>query len=87
MTPPDYSGLLADLAAEEAELDRVVADLDDAGWATPTPAAGWDVRDSVAHLAYTEDLARAALSDEAEFEMAKPLTPYGPTVTARRPWS
>jgi len=67
MTPPDYPGLLADLAAEEADLDRVVVDLDDGGWATPTPAAGWDVRDSVAHLALSEDLARAALSDEAEF--------------------
>src|ERR1700730_12982320 len=67
MTPPDYPGVLADLAAEEADLDRVVADLDDAGWATPTPAAQWDVRESVAHLAYTEDLARAALSGEAEF--------------------
>jgi len=67
MTPPDYRGLLADLAAEEAALDRVVADLDDAGWATPTPAEGWDVRDSVAHLAFTEDLARAALTDEDEF--------------------
>jgi uncharacterized protein (TIGR03084 family) len=67
VTPPDYPGLLADLAAEEADLDRVVVDLDDDGWATPTPAAGWDVQDSVAHLAYAEDLARVALCDEAEF--------------------
>jgi uncharacterized protein (TIGR03084 family) len=67
MTRPDYPGLLADLAAEEAALDRVVADLDQGGWATPTPAEGWDVRDSVAHLAFTEDLARAALTDEEEF--------------------
>jgi uncharacterized protein (TIGR03084 family) len=67
MTRPDYPGLLADLAAEEAALDRVVADLDEAGWATPTPAEGWDVRDSVAHLAFTEDLARAALTDKEEF--------------------
>ena len=42
----------------------VVADLDPAGWATPTPAEGWDVRDSIAHLAYTEDLAGAALTDD-----------------------
>lgn len=67
MTGPDYPGLLADLAAEEAALDRVVADLDEAGWVTPTPAEGWDVRDSVAHLAFTEDLAGAALTDEDEF--------------------
>lgn len=67
MTRPDYPGLLADLAAEEAALDRVVADLDEAAWTTPTPADGWDVRDSVAHLAYTEDLAQAALTDDEEF--------------------
>jgi uncharacterized protein (TIGR03084 family) len=67
MTRPAYPGLLADLAAESAALDRVVADLDEAAWSTPTPAEGWDVRDSVAHLAFTDDLARAALTDEDDF--------------------
>jgi uncharacterized protein (TIGR03084 family) len=67
VSDPDYPALLADLEAEEASLDRVVADLDDRGWSTPTPAAGWDVRDSVAHLAFTEDLARAALLDPDDF--------------------
>jgi len=64
---PDYPGLLADLVAEEDALDRVVADLDPPGWATPTPAAGWDVRDSIAHLASSEDLARTAMHDPAAF--------------------
>jgi uncharacterized protein (TIGR03084 family) len=67
MTGPDYPGLLADLAAEESALDRVVTDLDEAGWVTPTPAEGWDVRDSIAHLAFTEDLAGAAMTDADEF--------------------
>ncbi len=67
MNPPDYPGLLADLEAEEAALDRVVADLPDDDWRTPTPATGWDVRDSIAHLAFTEDLALAALRDPDEF--------------------
>ena len=67
MSGPDYRGLLRDVTDEEAALDRVVADLDPAGWATPTPAAGWDVRDSVAHLAFTEDLAGVALRDPAAF--------------------
>jgi uncharacterized protein (TIGR03084 family) len=65
---PDYPGLLADVAAEEAALDGVVADLDPDGWAAPTPAAGWDVRDSIAHLAGSEDLARTALHDPATFQ-------------------
>ena len=46
MSGPTTPALLADLAVEEASLDRVVADLDPDGWATPTPAEGWDVRDS-----------------------------------------
>jgi uncharacterized protein (TIGR03084 family) len=64
---PDYAALLDDLAAEEAALDRLVARLDEAGWRTPTPAAGWDIKDSIAHLANTEDLAIAALRDPDEF--------------------
>ena len=63
-----YSALLDDLVAEEADLDALVAPLDEAGWRTPTPAAGWDVRDSVAHLAYSEDLASAAALDRAAFD-------------------
>ena len=71
MTPPDYPGLLADVAAEEAALDAVLVDLDAAAWATPTPAAGWDVRDSVAHLAFTEDLAMLALTDPDGFSVRR----------------
>jgi uncharacterized protein (TIGR03084 family) len=67
MTSPDFATLLRDLAAEEAALDRVVAPLDEATWRTPTPAAGWDVRDSVAHLACIEDFAHVALTDADEF--------------------
>jgi uncharacterized protein (TIGR03084 family) len=63
----EYRGLLADLAAEEAELDTIVAGLDDAAWSTATPAEGWDVRDSIAHLAYSEELAATALLDPDTF--------------------
>ena len=40
--------LLDDLRAEQADLRALVAEAD---LATPTPAEGWDVRDTVAHLA------------------------------------
>ncbi len=63
----DYAALLADLTDEEAALDRLVTGLDDRGWAATTPAAGWDVRDSVAHLAVSEELAATALTDEDAF--------------------
>ena len=71
MSAPDYPGLLDDLEAEEAALDAVVADLTEDQWRTPTPAVGWDVRDSVAHLAFTEDLALATLNDPDEFRIAR----------------
>ena len=64
----DYAALLADLEAEEAALDDDVAGLDDVGWRTPTPAAGWDVRDSIAHLAVAEELASLALTDAPAFD-------------------
>ena len=67
MDAKEYGALLDDLVAEEDQLDAVVAPLDDAGWATATPAEGWDVRDSIAHLAATDDWAVLALSDPDEF--------------------
>jgi len=63
-----YEALLRDLGDEQSDLDGVVADLDATGWATPTPAAGWDVRDTIAHLAFSEDLAVLAMTDEGTFE-------------------
>src|SRR5262245_5321372 len=59
--------VLADLAAESAELDGLVADLDDAGWATPTPAAGWTIAHQIAHLAWTDRAAVLAVADPAGF--------------------
>jgi uncharacterized protein (TIGR03084 family) len=49
--------LVADLAAETAALDAFVADLGRDDWLAPTPAWQWDVRDSVAHLADTDEIA------------------------------
>src|SRR5262245_15619955 len=37
----DYPALVDDLLAAEADLDAVVASVDDAQWSTPTPADGW----------------------------------------------
>lgn len=50
-------GVLADLAAESEQLEQWVAQLDEAGWRTPTPAEGWDVATSIAHLAWTDEVA------------------------------
>ncbi len=56
--------VLADLAAEGERLESLVAGLDDAGWHTPTPAPGWDVATQVAHLAWTDDVALKAATDQ-----------------------
>ena len=46
-----------DYEAEQAELHELLIGLDDDAFARPTPAAGWDVRDQVSHLAHTEQVA------------------------------
>ena len=67
METPDLAGILADLAAEHADLDRIVAPLDVAQWETATPAEGWAVRDQVSHLAYFDGEARRAIVDPEGF--------------------
>lgn len=60
--------LLADLDAEGDQLRAAVSGLDDAGWATPTPAAGWDVAAQIAHLAWTDEAAVLAARSHLEPE-------------------
>jgi len=62
------SGLLADLAAESAQLRAAVADLPDQRWRTPTPAEGWDVATQIAHLAWTDECAVVAATDPEAWE-------------------
>jgi uncharacterized protein (TIGR03084 family) len=59
--------LVDDLEAEAADLDARVAPLDDDAWRTPTPAAGWDVRDTVGHLRAFDRDALLALTDAGGF--------------------
>lgn len=61
------AALLTDLAAESADLDARVAQLPAQAWFTATPAAGWDIRDTLTHL-YQSDLdGLLALSDPDAF--------------------
>ncbi|KSU57321.1 MULTISPECIES: TIGR03084 family metal-binding protein [unclassified Gordonia (in: high G+C Gram-positive bacteria)] len=60
-------GVVADLEAESAQLDALVAGLDDAGWATPTPAPGWTIAHQIAHLAWTDEVAAVAATDPDRF--------------------
>jgi uncharacterized protein (TIGR03084 family) len=60
-------GILPDLSAEGDWLEQLVSDLPDSDWRRPTPAEGWDVAATIAHLAWTDEcavLAAAAGSGE-----------------------
>lgn len=60
-----------DLELEHADLDAVVAPLDEAQWSMATPAAGWAVRDQVSHLWFFDVRALMALTDPEAFERDK----------------
>jgi uncharacterized protein (TIGR03084 family) len=59
--------VIADLADEHDGLAALVADIDEAGWRTPTPASGWDVADSVSHLHFFDIRAALAIRDADGF--------------------
>jgi uncharacterized protein (TIGR03084 family) len=65
--PADLGHLCDALAAEAAVLDALVADLDDVGWTTPTPAPGWIVHDQISHLAHFDDMCALAATDPDAF--------------------
>ncbi|MDT4969874.1 MAG: hypothetical protein QOG22_17, partial [Pseudonocardiales bacterium] len=64
----DLTGLLADLAAETADLDAAVAALPQQDWARPTPAEGWTIAHQIGHLAWTDDVAALAATDPEQFQ-------------------
>lgn len=65
MNGPD--GVFDDLRDEGEALDALVAELDEAGWAAPTPAPGWSVAHQIAHLAWTDRQALRAATDPEGF--------------------
>jgi len=60
--------LLSDLAAEQEDLDATLDALTASAWLRPTPAAGWDVRDTVSHVCFFDEVATVALTDPEAFE-------------------
>ncbi|GAA5046242.1 TIGR03084 family metal-binding protein [Nocardia callitridis] len=63
----DLEALLAELADECADLERLVARLDAEGMATPTPAPGWSIAHQIGHLAWTDEVATIAATDADRF--------------------
>ena len=66
--PPDsLAPLIADLAAEHAALDLIVASIDEPAWDRPTPSEGWSVRDQIGHLTFFDSAATRSVTDPAAF--------------------
>jgi uncharacterized protein (TIGR03084 family) len=65
--PTTLPGLLEELEAEHADLERLVGGLDEASWGLATPAPDWAVRDQVSHLAFFDDTATVAITDPDTF--------------------
>jgi uncharacterized protein (TIGR03084 family) len=65
--PVEMRDLVDDLAAESADLRRLVAGLDEIGWRTPTPAVGWTIGDQISHLAFFDDAAITSATDPDRF--------------------
>ncbi|MEN8042108.1 MAG: maleylpyruvate isomerase family mycothiol-dependent enzyme, partial [Actinomycetota bacterium] len=55
--------ILSDLVAEQQHLDQFLQTLHTRQWATPTPAEGWTIQDTVSHLAYVEGFAAEILAE------------------------
>lgn len=67
VTAADLDALRADLAAEVASLAEMVEPLGAEQLSRPTPAEGWDVADTLAHLAGFDDNATLAVEDPDAF--------------------
>ena len=63
----DLDELIADLADEQDALAVVLRRMPPDAWDRPTHAPGWGVRDQVAHLASTDEMATLAIADPAAF--------------------
>lgn len=62
------SKLRDELAAENADLDDLVAELKPCEWKIVTPAPGWTVAHQIAHLAWTDEIALLSATAPSEFE-------------------
>lgn len=60
-----------DLDQEQQALDAVVAGLSEDQWLLATPAAGWDVKDTIIHLVQADMAAHLAVADADRFQQAK----------------
>ncbi|MCU1413044.1 MAG: hypothetical protein JWN80_384 [Microbacteriaceae bacterium] len=63
----DIPALVADLAAESAVVDGLLAGMEPADWRLPTPSIGWNITDQASHLAYFDETTVMSLRDAEAF--------------------
>ena len=73
----DVGALVADLAAESAALDELVADLSADAWQAATPSPGWTIAHQIAHLGWTDEIALLAATDPDGFAAAVDSLAHG----------
>ncbi|GHB43071.1 TIGR03084 family protein [Streptomyces cirratus] len=78
MPDPSAVAVFADLRAEGSELDSLVGELPEAGWAAPTPAAGWTIAHQIAHLHWTDRASLLALTDADGFAVMAQVAAKSP---------
>src|SRR5947209_16673328 len=74
-----------DYEAEQTSIHELLLGLGDDAWSLPTPAAGWDVRDQVSHLAHTEEVAydtamggpRSLVNETGKYKSGEEFTEAG----------
>ncbi|MFG2293996.1 TIGR03084 family metal-binding protein [Streptomyces sp. NPDC048603] len=62
-----FVAVRSDLREEGRELDLLVAELGEEGWAAKTPAPGWTIAHQIAHLAWTDRAALLSVTDATGF--------------------
>ena len=60
--------ILSDLVAEQQFLDQFLQRISLKDWDRPSGADGWSIRDTISHLADSEEFAAAAIRGDADFQ-------------------
>ncbi|HEX3899933.1 MAG TPA: maleylpyruvate isomerase family mycothiol-dependent enzyme [Mycobacteriales bacterium] len=71
--------MIADLEAEQDAIEAMVDGLDEAGWLSPSAAAGWSISDVVLHLAQSEEAVVSSVTG-AQISLIDSLPVEGDTV-------
>ena len=66
----DVAALCRDAMAEHDDVRSLLVGIPETDWDRPTPAAGWTIRDQVAHLGYFDGTAALSMSDAEAFRVA-----------------